>query len=1571
MAIVFGGDTGLREDGFQNFLTGITNQFNTLLDGISQLTTLEKQAGVFLRQRPKENVYVDDGFQNVPGTSFTNSANLSSFDDIQTRRVTTQAPDLTVYIKKRLFWSLRNEHDIKFMDEGEKLFMRASKLLFERKCSQIAAYEAVTKMNRLIQEDSEFDAGIIEILANSLQDFLDNDIASLEEDAEIAIATDPTNTTFTQEINSQLNRLKQDANKARETIEALRNLMKDVRKTRNAINTTWVVDPDETDRTGTGRGAGVIELTLIDSLSTGLSLEYGDLGSFNFTVENPYNLLTINANEVELALRTAYTDSKFAVDPASSLGPQQILEQARRKDEELRRERNERLNDIALNISNPLSSTDISEITFEVNASSTAAYKVTARVGGISEPFHKDNFRIVLAQALDPQIALTFEEDELVRDIFRLLELYVTRVARISLNIEPAENSDVEYARRQLRKFYLGKSIIQPMDGVNIYIRGNTFDDRELVGPLNAFLNLSPFVQSFGDLAKDELLLEEMRQFGLDDVGISVDLYRSIRTSSLLRNAGAHVFGGLVSNVTESYNASSGKYTLAISGESNMKWLDLSRVNIVPSLDQAQGVLEDPLTPLEFEVDPATGLVDGTPNLSAENRRRLASSCLYYTNGVFEGQRAKEDNVGQDVKVVGGTAHTVRQHAPGLKYRWKEGVIAATRDVNLRTALNGRRSDVAQLRRDVGVTVVKDAFANLDIADVISLLVVGQPHNYETFVLNASSVGTFSSGRGNNPETFFDSFIDITRSTNRALGNFQPMKDIQISRAQMAKRLDKQTDITQANNEVRDLQKRVAQLQDQLNLMSPPSEATGNTNANDPGATNKASTSNSVKADLDKAVADLSDKTAELTKQIKEGFTNGLRIYGDDIILDSGGTEASESDKTAKADKNSRMRSKFLQMRPQLATKFNSDQNLFVVSDDYDKDLDLQAFTINLASGEFSIWESTYKNPRDICVNAAKVIDFEFFCDTQGNLRFRPPKYNKLPLSLLVKMILLTEQKNIDLASPFVKSLFGSREQSLIEAAQILELEIQTIGLLLNINVDRYLNRSQAESNTNNRGQINDIFVASLVDGLASSSLNENVAQQVQQNRNKIAALSGALSVSDSEDDINSIQQEITSLQDPKVTNVNTNRLSKFNQLLQLASRKQRVDETIQKIKDRRDSLTSNIVDNPSIGFGSALNSGQVASLTEPFGDLIEDDYNDFLGPGSSKRFIINDDKIISYEFKESDQNVYCRVDVTGQEDLLGESPGDIGGIPLIWAGATDFDLWKQYGWREGGTHNKPFFKSGSLQCAPYALMLLSRQRRDTVRATMTLTGNEFYQLGDVVYINSKDLLYYVYGIRHSISPATGAFTTTLDLRYGHPLGDFIPTPLDVIGKNLIKNQRKFNTTFMNRRTAGTDIGRCVGVVLFSTSSELTEDEALHQMLEGELGIQNLNELKNSLLRINSQKSRPNFDKVEIRGFTGKSKTSLSDDAIRARMVAVRRWLRDPIAGFTDDDKSVQLRREDFPAIEPSIIRDFNNENDPVDLSLDEQTPANRKRTPREESYSLSPECPENIIEIVIVFKES
>ena len=427
-----------------------------------------------------------------------------------------------------------------------------------------------------------------------------------------------------------------------------------------------------------------------------------------------------------------------------------------------------------------------------------------------------------------------------------------------------------------------------------------------------------------------------------------------------------------------------------------------------------------------------------------------------------------------------------------------------------------------------------------------------------------------------------------------------------------------------------------------------------------------------------------------------------------------------------------------------------------------------------------------------------------------------------------------------------------------------------------------------------------------------------SVTERIRELKNEIAQREGTEVVTTNSTRYQAIEKEVSELNNPATSNVNTRRNSKLNKIIQLSSQLQRISDTIEKMTDPSVSggldKAATMVKDKTAGNGTRLNAGELSTILEPFGDLIEDDYNDFIGPGSSKRFIIRDDQIVRYDFKESDQNVNCRIDVTGQEDLIGEAPGFIGEVPLIWAGATDFDLWKQYGYRYVTAESKPFFKNAETQCAPYALMLLTRQRRDTVRATLTVTGNEYYQLGDVVYITSRDMLYYVFGVSHSFTYG-GTFQTTLDLRYGHPLGEFIPTPLDVIGKNLIKNQRKFNTTFVSRSTAGTDIGRwACGIVFSNSNSGKTSDEYTQVMLKGSLGKSNLIALKNAIGIINANIVRDNFDKVQVLGFiTDEEQT----DDVSNRITAVFDWFRSPVSGQSEDGSSeFKLDSVDFAAIE-------------------------------------------------------
>lgn len=1587
--ILFGSDIGIEAK---------TSAFGGFIDQIAK--SLSKATGNF--KLAAEKIFVDDGFENVAGTAFSGS-NFSNIDDIKTRKITTQEPNITVYIKKKMFWSLRNEFDPRFMDQSEKLFVRASKILFENKCIQIAAYEAMTKISKLLGEESELDADKLDIIVNMLDDAFDITIAALNSVNGVSGNSIEINQAEQDAIQDILSNVKKDQEKVGLLADGLRKLSGKVKKTKQATNTNWVIDSDaaSADVLGLGRGSGVIELTLVNSLSTSLSLESGNSGSIRFTAQDPYNLTKITSSELEMALSTANSElqdinlassdvSQQDIATALNTSPSFFLDAAREKEEQLKKIRRDKVASffgITSGSSGGLGTAAVPEIVFEVNPASAASSKVS--IGITSSPaiyFDVNSFRLsLLSLPVDQQLGST--ENQLVVEIYKLLTEYVEKVKQ--LNDKTLQNNadpDVEYARRKLRQFFLGKSIIQPMDGVHVYIRGNTFKDGQIVGPLNALLNNTDFFQSFVENSNttDAFLEEEMRMFGIADVGIPVDLYRQLRTGSFLRNAGMHVFGGLVESVTSHY--ADGMYTLEVAGISTLKWLDMSRANTTPSLDQPQGVLEDPLTQYQFEIDPGTGLPKTRPKLLQQNLDRIKNEHLNFNSGSNKSEKVREDNTVQDFIDNGnGITTPVSQHAPGMVYRWKEGVMAVTRDINTRAPLDGTGSNDERIGSEVGVNVVENPFATSDAADVVSIMVTGFPHNYESFVLNSQSIGTYTFGGNNNSsESYFNSFFDIFRRNNRAHGNFQPFKTVGITSDQMKERLRVQTELTQTKSKLGKLRSELANLQDQLNTISTrPSELPSIEFLQKHKNSNAAKSAQIIEGQRSELSDRLAIKIDDIQKQIDTEMTNfyqsigeggaaekaGLRIYGNDISFDiEKETAASTSDELEENNRKSKIKNKMLQLRPQLNCKFNYDTNLFIVSDDYDKDLDIRAYVLSSISNAPPLWESTYMTPHEICNTVAKTLDFEFYCDSQGHIQFRSPKYNKVPLSLLLRLFLLDRTENKKLYPVFLEQLFKNRAHTYKDEADIASIEILEYRILLGQNIgneDLQNVINEKESVFSSASALTNVWDVSK--NFSPDEIKDR-ASLLLKIRNLKASRSGGTPNAVNGETSAAAAQEISlynSVNNIKNPNLNTQRLNIINKLAQLISKRQKIISILGNLGGEIEKFDGTVANISSFGGGNGrLTKNEMTKLTAPFEDLIENDLFDELGPGSASRFTIYDDQIISSNLTESDSEAYCRFDVTGSEDFISKGEGDIGGVKKIWAAATDFDMWRQYGFRPFSSINKPFLKDAELQCAPYALMLLSRVRRNIIKGNIVVVGNEYYQLGDVVYVNSNDMLYYVTNVSHNFSyDSSGSFTTELELRYGHPLGEYIPTPLDVIGKSLIKGYRNFNNRVTTRETSNKNTGAVIGTVKFPIGGSNISSNILKEMISGGLGKFNLPALKNALLKARAQISTAKFPKIEVRGF-------YVDEAdkgkVESRMDIVVSWLANPISGLDLNGNAIPLSKKDYGILDS---KDFNIVG-AVNVKKLSEEDIIANRIPKEEAFSTSLDGdPTDAIDIVLIFE--
>lgn len=223
----------------------------------------------------------------------------------------------------------------------------------------------------------------------------------------------------------------------------------------------------------------------------------------------------------------------------------------------------------------------------------------------------------------------------------------------------------------------------------------------------------------------------------------------------------------------------------------------------------------------------------------------------------------------------------------------------------------------------------------------------------------------------------------------------------------------------------------------------------------------------------------------------------------------------------------------------------------------------------------------------------------------------------------------------------------------------------------------------------------------------------------------------------------------------------------------------------------------------------SVLTPGIYGNQNTPeiFEHMIEDETYDDYGPGSGSRYIIKNAQITNLSIQETPPD-FTYIEVSGQlNPILPSSalPGELNSFPqggngLVTAAAIDYDLWRKYGLRQQARINVPFLSDPNTQCAPYASMILSRARQNILRGTVTIAGNEYMQPGEVIFLEDRQLLFYVTQVSHSYS--SGArFATTLTLTYGHTPGEYIPTTLDVIGK-LIYSNRDLATTTIQRQSS-------------------------------------------------------------------------------------------------------------------------------------------------------------------------
>jgi hypothetical protein len=1502
-----------------------------------------------------ESQFVESGTQNIPGFS-TFDQSYSQIKQPSRRQVITKRTQATVFVKKKMFSTLKDNFDVRFMDSDEKLFIKAVKLLFERKAHELSFYENLTNIQSIFD-----DSGFLKI--DKLNEQFFSSIGALIQSLFGPNALFDAGSDGSQVLVSTI--IDQNPILSNVVTSYLANLLDDLikvqdvnRRARGSHFTNWVVDYRNPDNSGVGPGVGVLELNLVQRIQTNVSNQPGN-GSATFSFQDPYKISLITDADVEIALGEAIAQSGIAGGSFRTLGLK-LLDLAEGFDARLNKLRRDARQ---------------SEINFEYDYSTGS---VLGNIVELNVSFDKFSIGLYIGEPGKSSIgseAFNLEQAALAKEIISYLEQYRLLDER-NISIFKTLNEQFSGIRQRMRNEFVGHSIVQQFDAVHIFVNSKTRDvtpESEKAISSNIFLD---GLNVQGD-ALDVFSIKAEWEATAPNLPFS--FYLAIRDRSQWRSDGVQVFSGVVDSISTNYNASDGSFSLNISCKDNMEFLKAGRFNRLPSVAQPGGLINDPLTPFKLDIDPSSGLVKGDPKLSDQNIKRL--DYLRYDDGILTGKRVTEQNIAQD-KVAGGLV-TVFQHSPGLFYRWKDGIISETLSVNTRKPLNGKGPTLSEIIDVYGVTTFSNPFSGLDAADVISIMITGRPYNYATFIKHATDTGTFSIDSSNQEKFYFNYLFDFFERGPIIPGNFVPAKSSLISAEVAAAAFrEKQKIDGKAKSRYR-LEQEIAATSDSIATMmfdgtltinneafeGPPSETQVSGESKLTELAKLKERRQQLQQELDQALLNAQDNIGAAGS---EAISASLTVVGNEVLLNFDEAEFTQNNKLLEYK---------IKRKPE-DVRYNLDNNYFVVSDQYDTDVDIQAFAKSLKEGGPDLFDSEFQSAFDICQSAASAIGFEFFADSQGNIVFRPPEYNKTPLSLLMKLMAMKGGEGANYLPPFLANLFESRTNLMKDEILNIELEILEQVLLLG-NALNVSSAGVAISNFKLFLYSDDTInwyldVEKMMEDLAQGMANEgkpavkknlfspeqqvlliesqetNAESQAEirsrsatQLLNVRNALFNRRGRSDkvkkySESVVKELKEEIDTYSVGKSTSASTNRLKAANLIAQLLSRRQTLIKAYSKTietagqfggTEQKSSFfslpTLNDITSQINNFFSA--SPSIPAMPKFMERLVENDLANADGWRSGKRFIINDDVIISMQLDAKTPD-YTTIEVTGNRDFIsGNEQGSLGGIPkVLWAGATDFDMWRQYGYRQSKPIFRADFVNPETQCAPYAVFKLIEQRATIHSGSITIAGNEHYQVGDVVYVNNRSMLYYVSNVSHDFEFDSGNFSTTLSLSHGRALGEYIPTPLDVIGKGLLSNNRQsFGNIAISRSASGSGYAVHMDTFFVPNYNSLSLENISSAKSDFLSSDQNKNIasfiVKKAGVKINS--NQESNSRIEIRTFYLKSKSpnELNPTFVKAKQLSqwVYLLLSSEINKVIENDSSNKIEVSKlFPVSPISVNKD-------------------------------------------------
>jgi len=1454
-----------------------------------------------------------------------------------------QEPNATILVKKKMFSSIADNFRPDFMNSDEKLYFRSMKILFQNKCRQIATLEKLSKLQKVTSIVGEIDNSMIPLLITLMDELSDTGFTESGGTAATSAVnisdklkriygyniTSP-HTTW---ITDSLNLIKSQYAEGTGVIEFTNfsNLSTSLGVSLGSGHCEFSMEDPYNAMTVTSYD---IERAISDASNVFYTSKTFQTGKEN---------ITLLINELQNRLNKYRADRgasaiSFKINPDTLLG-RRVIAIIDRIGTEIKFDYNA-LSGILGSITSSSSGVTVAPEYLQGGAIAgedglgTNKIKLYDRETELTRTSPDSELDIFnrLVKAIFDRLTLIANSNNSLQTANEKTN-YARRKLRFNflgkLIIQP---QDVVHIYISSRSKY-DKTIMGGMV--------NTFNGMGLIqGIAKQLTDLkSAFNTVFSPQTDAVFQIEKAAFVGKD---FPNTMWAALRSQFVDEKEGIHVFGGVVEKASLKWSNGAHKVDVSCKdntkyfemGQVNFKpGVDVFNGSIFDPLTPFKTKFDTISSNTKAE----------TPELLEENKYLLSykgsegAYCLAkHKEGPSIGQPLTAENIIQDKSIDPTSGLTTRVfYAPdGLVYKWKEG-IGVLVQFGDSTQLNSPDK--------VGITsIYKDPFAGQDVMNVLSLLITGVPYNFATYWKSIGG-GSFDGDPNTNrsaAETYFESIRTNLSKNNLLWGNFIPFKNLVVDESTFAKHLQGQFRISELNSRLDEYLQKYAKLAEETQTWNAFKEV-GYDSVNDNPARKKIEADFSkVGESVRQLIVALRTQDKDYYVQNGDEVIYESSDEIDSFITDSNQNQVSAK---TKFRKQLRRQVNFLTRRMSYNVRANDDKNLFIVDDYYDKDYDILAYNqeldgIKLYNNNFTSVLEKIRVTAGV-LNLEVFCDTQGHIRVRAPQYNRMP--SSIFYRMIEEKRSNGTQVYPEFVDELFTSKLQSLKEQIEIVEDYIRLQCATLGYNNDYEciqfIEFYNNGSTGYTPKQNTvgkdpfkfisntytGTINKIEdIVTDASSLEPSSYIKTIQSQSQSRNDVFSAPDRAQFILDTlrsqilkqggfpfqaienKRSLNRINELSDRIYDRTGVRVDLKTYTTTFDYVE-GSTEQVPDlykttrDLSEKIAERQKAIRlfyatlKNCTEFKSIDTDQAFSNMLLSpssyaneNIPEVFSHMIEDETYDDYGPGSGSRYIIKNSQIQSFSFEESAPE-YTGVEVRGTLNQFapGALPGGFegafpgGGNPLTTAIAVDYDMWRNYGLKLPSQVNVPFLQNPHAQCAPYSSMLLSRARRGVLKGNVTISGNEFMQPGEVVYIEDRGLLYYINSVSHSFNYASG-FTTNLNLTYGHAPGEYIPTTLDVMGK-MIYNNRDLSSLVVQRQTSGLNEKPIAVLRLDANSVSYTDTSGYYFTADkNEVSFQNEREIKNALYSISqyvntneiSVNNNPPINKVQIRYYYSNDK---------------------------------------------------------------------------------------------------